>query len=141
MAQTIKIGETTYGVRRQTYGAMLAQQSAVDDMQDAEDRLAAINQRIDHLGRRLQQLAEADGAIDDDAEAQLLEQRKQLRRQAAEVMAELFNAQMQVVHLRLEDGPPPERLMELLDVEQARAILGATDEVPPVPSGQDGESS
>lgn len=141
MATTIKIGETTYGVRRQTYGAMLAQQASVDDMQDAEDRLAAINQRIDHLGRRLADLAQGDGDIDQEVEGQLLEQRKQLRRQAAEVMAELFTAQMKVVHLRLEDGPPPERLMELLDVEQAREILGATDEVPPLPSETDGESS
>lgn len=141
MATTIKIGETTYGVRRQTYGAMLAQQAALDDMADAQDRLDAINQRMEHTGRRLAELAEASGDFDATAEEELLEQRKQLRRNAAEVMREVVAAQMGVIHQRLVDAPPPERLLELLDPEQAREILGATDEVPQAPSETDGESS
>lgn len=141
MAQTIQIGATTYEVQRQTYGAMLAQQEALDDMQDAQDRLDAINQRMEHTGKRLAALAEGDGDLDQDAEHALMEQRKQLRRQAAEVMREVVTAQMRVIHQRLVDGPPPERLIELLDPEQAREVLGATDEVPTVPSGQGGEPS
>lgn len=141
MGKTIQIGATPYEVKRQTYGAMLAQQEALDDMQDAQDRLDAINQRMEHTGRRLAALAEADGDLDTEAEEALMEQRKQLRRQAAEVMREVVVAQMQVIHQRLVDAPPPDRLLELLDPEQAREVLGATDEVPTEPSGRDGEGS
>ncbi len=141
MAQTIRIGEQEYQVRRQTYGAMLDQQTALDDMQDAQDRLDAINQRMDHTARRLAALAEGDGDFDQAAEQALLEQRKQLRRQAADVMREVVAAQMQVIHLRLVGAPPPDQLVEVLDPDQARTVLGAIDEVPPVPSGPGGERS